>query len=79
MKRLVLLCGALIGCTDAQFASLGALGSPAEIVCYSGGKEVYRGRSTGKIVTMENSDGWQFMESGSRNLIRVSGSCVIRN
>lgn len=70
---------ALSACTDATTASWGALGDPAEVICYSGGKEIYRGKSTGKVATTSQSDGWEFKEAGTGNFIRVSGDCIVRN
>lgn len=60
-------------------AQRAALGSPGHITCYSGGQVIYEGDSTGKILTEEHSDGWFFMDSKTKNLVRVSGDCVIRN
>lgn len=67
------------GCTDSNLASIKSYGNPGLVVCYSGGKEIYSGRSTGKIATVRNSDGWEFMEENTGNFIRVSGDCLIRN
>jgi hypothetical protein len=67
------------GCTDASWSQIGAYGSSGKITCYSGGKVIYEGASTGKIATEEHSDGWFFKEANTGNLIRVSGDCVIRN
>lgn len=69
----------LAACTDAKMKQFTSLGSPGEIVCYSGALEIYRGKSTGKIATEQGSDGWFFQEEGTGKLIRVSGACVIRN
>lgn len=69
----------LAGCTDARKAKFTALGSAGEITCYSGGSVIYKGRSTGKIETEEQSDGWYFQDAQEGKLIRVSGDCVIRN
>lgn len=77
MRCLILF--ALVACTDTARASWGALGTPGHITCYSGGKAIYEGDSTGRIATVEQSDGWEFKEKGTGNFIRVSGDCVIRN
>ena len=69
----------LTACTNAQTKQWTTLGNPGEIVCYSGGKEIYRGKSTGKISSERGSDGWFFEEDSTRKLIRVSGACIIRN
>jgi hypothetical protein len=74
----IVLCS-LNACTDAERARLGSFGSPGEITCYSGGKVIYSGRSTGKINTVENSDGWQFKDAETNKFVRVSGDCVINN
>jgi hypothetical protein len=80
MKRLaILFLIALAGCTRAQMSQIGALGSPGHITCYSGGKVIYEGDSTGKIATEDRSDGWFFEDAATRRLVRVSGACVINN
>lgn len=76
----LVLCLALVtGCTDAQVSQWTALGEPATVTCYSGGKVIYHGKSTGKVATEKQSDGWLFREAGTEAQIRVSGDCVIRN
>jgi hypothetical protein len=79
MKFAVLIVVFLTGCTDTEKAQWSALGTEGDIVCYSGGKEIYSGRSTGKIATVRNSDGWNFKDKTTGKLIRVSGDCVIIN
>lgn len=79
MRLLILILVLLAGCTDAELASFGSYGSPGDVTCYSGGRVVYQGRSTGKIVTMHQSDGWQFKDAANGRLVRVSGDCVITN
>jgi hypothetical protein len=69
----------MFGCSNANLAQFAAWGNPGHIVCYSGGKVIYEGDSTGKISTESQSDGWYFQEKGTNQLIRVSGACVIRN
>jgi hypothetical protein len=84
MKKIALLSLAILalstmGCSDADRAQFSSNGSAGDITCYSGGKVIYQGRSTGKIQTETDSDGWYFEESGTGKLIRVSGACVIKN
>lgn len=69
----------MVGCTDAEVKQVFTLGKPGDIICYSGGKEIYKGSSTGKIATEQGSDGWFFEEAGTNKLVRVSGDCVIKN
>lgn len=80
MKKLFLLFGIVLvigGCTDAHISKLSSLGSSAKIACYSGGKLIYEGISTGKVVSEENSDGYFFKDEKDGKLKEVSGNCVI--
>lgn len=70
---------AINGCTDSTKASLAAYGTPGHIVCYSGTLEIFRGTFTGRMATVQQSDGWQFKDSATGNFIRVTGACIIRN
>lgn len=78
MKIVILLALILAGCTDARIAQIKSLGEAGRIICYSGGKIIYEGSSTGKILTEEQSDGWFFQDTDGK-LIRVSGDCLIKN
>jgi hypothetical protein len=69
----------LLACSDTEIASFKTLGDPGHITCYSGGQVIYDGDSTGKIATVERSDGWEFMDAKTDRLVRVSGDCLIRN
>lgn len=77
MKYLGLLI--LLGCTDARLKQYTTIGSTANVTCYSGGKIIYEGQSTGKVSTESQSDGWYFVDSKTSKLIRVSADCVIEN
>ena len=74
-----LICFVMVGCTDAKWKKVTTLGESAKITCYSGGKVIYDGMSTGKIHAEEQSDGWYFEDSATHKLVRVSGDCVIMN
>jgi hypothetical protein len=67
----------LIGCTDAEWSKLAALGDRAHVVCYSGGKPIYDGYSTGKPLSEDGSDGYFFRDEKDQVLREVSGECVI--
>jgi len=69
----------LVACSDTDRASIGAIGSPGDIVCYSGGKIIYQGRSTGRIQTVGYSSNWEFKDSTTGKFVHVSGDCVIQN
>jgi hypothetical protein len=79
MKYLLLGLIFLAGCTDADMSNLTTLGSPAHIMCYSGNIVIYDGISTGKVATVDRSDGWQFVDVKTGKFMRVSGPCVIQN
>lgn len=73
------LASILASCTDTDRASIEALGRPGHIECWSGEHKIYEGKASGRIQTVQNSDGWEFKEKGTGAFVRVSGPCVIRN
>ncbi len=66
-----------MSCTDSQISAITAYGDSARIVCHSGGKVIYDGRSTGKIHSEQQSDGYYFRDAATGRLIEVSGECFI--
>lgn len=79
MKMLLMLSMILTvsSCTDGKMAKVLSYGSSRTITCWSGGVKIYEGRSTGKISSEQNSDGYYFTEEGSNKLMEVSGNCVL--
>lgn len=78
MKIILIVLGlSSISCTDARMSKLMSYGDSRSIECYSGGKMIYKGRSTGKITSEAQSDGYFFREQGTGKLLEVSGNCVI--
>lgn len=78
MKLLVLL--AVLGlssCTDSTMGKFSSYGKSRSIKCYSGSVKIYEGRSTGKIKSEEQSDGYYFVDATTKQLMEVSGNCVI--
>ena len=68
------------GCTDAQVKNWTTIGDPGTIILYSGGKEVGRWKSTGKIASESSSFyGCMFEDAETGKLIRVSGTTVVIN
>lgn len=65
-------------CTDADWSQISALGEVAMLDCYSGARQIYHGRTTGKLHAEAHSDGWYFVEEPTGHLVRVSGACVVR-
>lgn len=67
-----------IGCTNASRAQLNGYGSDFVITQYGcDGTMINQWISTGKVLTEEHSDGYYFMDSESRKLIRITGTLVI--
>lgn len=80
MKKFILaacLIGIMSGCTDANMSQLGAYGKQFNVTLYSGGKEVRKWTSTGKVATESQSDGWYFTDASNGKLVRVSGDVVV--
>ena len=75
MKYLLLVI--LASCTNGEMGKLGSYGESRSIKCWSGDRIIYSGRSTGKIDSEVNSDGYYFVEVETNKLIEVSGNCVI--
>ena len=74
---IAVIAGLIIGCTDARMGKLTSLGSPASVQCWSGEKLIYEGRSTGKVISEENSDGYFFRDAETDEMMEVSGNCII--
>lgn len=78
-KILILFCILfLTSCSDAKFSKFTRFYKEVNVICYSGGKTIYEGYSTGQIESIHNSDGWYFEDKSTRNLIIISGDCVFK-
>jgi len=78
MKLLLLLSLVLVvSCTEAQYEKATKIGSGAHIICYSGGKTIYDGYSTGAVGSEAQSDGYFFKDKKTKRLMEVSGNCVL--
>ena len=67
----------LTGCMDVFVGKVRSYGGKAMVTCYSGEKVIYKGNSTGKVTSPDNSDGYQFVAESDGRLKEVSGNCVI--
>lgn len=76
-KLYLLLFLIIFGC-DATIGKLASLGKSAEITCYSGNTIIYKGKSSGKVLSEANSDGYYFKDSASGQMMEVCGNCVIK-
>lgn len=70
-------CLFLVGCTDAQLASVSAYGANAKVECYSGGDIVFSDTSTGKVVSLKDGDGLAFKSTKTGKYIRVYADCIV--
>ena len=78
LRVAALAIGALgLSACSGDIASLRAYGSPAYIICYSGGKVIYDGHSTGIVQNESKSDGYYFEDAATGRAKSVSGQCVI--
>ena len=80
MRRLaVVLVAAMAAtsCTDAGWDNFATLGDPHKVELYSGGVKVREWRSTGKVQTEGQSDGYIFRDAETGDFVRVTGDCVV--
>lgn len=76
MKRAIFAILVFCSCTDAAMGRMTSLGDSAWVQCYSGGVLVYEGRSSGRVASVEASDGYIF--KGMDGIQReTSGDCII--
>lgn len=77
MKRMIAMAIVLMlaGCTDSQRASYGAFGEEATVTCYSGGSEIYKGSSTGKVMAADS--GFTFRSKETNSYVRTNADCII--
>lgn len=75
MRVIVLLAFVLSGCTDAAKSSLSAYGESADISCYSGGKEIFTARSTGKVSSLQGG-GYSFRTVDGR-YVETFADCFV--
>ncbi len=74
LTALLVLCG----CTDGVIGKLKSYGKGAHIICYSGGKEIYKGESTGKVLSEQNSDGYYFVDKRTGAMMEIAADCVFK-
>ena len=67
----------IVSCTDAKRAKMGGYGDEHRVQLYSGGKLVREWVATGKVLSVENSDGYYFSDKETGGLVEVSGDVVI--
>ena len=78
MKYLLILLAlaALLGCSDAEMASFGALGDEAQVTCYSGSKVIFQDTSTGKVAQLDG-DGITFKSKSTGAYVRAFADCIV--
>ena len=73
---LLLLLFFIAGCTDAVWdKEISAYGEQHAVVCYSGGKEIYRATTTG-VVTSLVGGGWGF-RSVQGEYVQTFADCFV--
>lgn len=76
MKYLFVLFLVLSGCTDAGWdAQIASYGESFTVSCYSGGKEIYSAKTTGRVNAMEGG-GWQFRTDDNK-FVRTFADCFV--
>jgi len=65
----------VVGCTDATLGSIEAFGNPAQITCFSGGDEIFKDVSTGKVEMLEGG-GWHY-KSENGSYVRTFADCFV--
>ena len=68
----------LCGCTDGVIGKIKSYGKGAVIVCYSGGTEIYKGESTGKVLSEQSSDGYYFVDKRTGAMMEIAADCVFK-
>ncbi|TAA41544.1 hypothetical protein [Pseudoxanthomonas winnipegensis] len=80
MKKFVVAVAVMMlasGCTDAERAKVFALGSEAQVTCYSGGKQIFSDESTGKILADETGAGVYFKSKRTGRLVHTYADCIV--
>jgi hypothetical protein len=78
MKHMILFITImLLGCNRSTDADVFSYGESHKITMYNGGQLVREWKSTGKVTSISNSDGWQFMDKKTGKLVRVGGDVII--
>ena len=77
LLSLLLVWGCSLRVQIAQGSSIGALGSKHTVILYSGGQEVGRWTSTGKVTSGEHGTRFAFKDSESGKYIRVMGPVAV--
>jgi len=77
LAGIVLVSVPVAGCSDARLAKFSAIGTPARVTCYSGGKVILDDFSTGKVANEDRSDGIFFNSRTTGRLVETSADCVV--
>jgi hypothetical protein len=80
MKKIILILMTFLfisACTDSAKGRFGAYGESAQINCYSAGKEIYNGKSTGKV-KLSKGGFIKFTELGSNKYTEIAADCVVK-
>lgn len=79
-KKLITLSLLLLlatGCTKADIATITDFAKPTLVISHSGPCINYIGISEGRVLSIQDSDGWQFTQYGSGRRVRISGDALL--
>lgn len=80
MNSFIILLFAIIllsGCSVEKTTDIYIFGSPRHIKCYSSGKLIYEGQSTGKIANDGNNNWIYFKDKSTKKEIQILADCII--
>jgi hypothetical protein len=80
MKKLIVVAAlmiALTGCTASQMGNVTSLGKDHTVKQYSGGVLIGEWSTRGKVTTISDSDGWEFVDRATGKFMRVSGDVQV--
>lgn len=73
---LLLVLFLVVGCTDSAWDKrVGAYNEQHEVICYSGGKEIYRAKTTGAVTDLAGG-GWGFRTTEKR-YVQTFADCFV--
>lgn len=73
----LMICVFMSACTDSDQGRFESYGGEAQIYCYSGGQQIFKGISTGKVST-SRSGFVKFKEIESERYIEIHADCVVK-
>lgn len=80
LSGLVLASLALTSCASVQNSISRSVNSitntPSQVICFSGGKEIYNDVTSTTVESENGSDGYRFRDSKGNN-VEINGDCIV--